>query len=243
MLWLTQGAVAAPIAGGMEMQGVGTATTAVANLAPARSGNFVGSNIMLYEAHWQGMDVMKLTAELRQQLGYPKGMQGAIINEVTLNAALSGMLGGDIIVSIKERPVVDLESFQQATREVKDQRHAAVTVMRKGSQRDANGRYGMRRMVYIIRARLDLGFAQVEGAPMILPGDPRPHPYRGPCTDCHTVGDGTFTMPDPDLITLPPPDLSAEVMDSGRRPHRDRGPCVACHKRLPGMVPVITPMM
>lgn len=202
----------------------------VINLAPAASGNFIPPNIKLYEAHWKGMDVMKLTAELRQQLGYPKGMRGVIINEVTLNAALSGMLGGDIIVAVKDMPVTDLESFVTATRQVRNLRHAAVTVMRKGKNRDASGRYEMNRMVYILRARLDLGYAQAEGAPMILPGDPRPHAYRGPCTDCHTIGDGSFTMPDPDLIILPPPKLTLQQIESGDRPHDDRGPCIACHQ-------------
>ncbi len=202
----------------------------VYNLAAPGSGNFIPSRMKLYEAHWQGMDVMKLTAELRQQLGYPRGMQGVIINEVTLNAALSGMLGGDIIVAIKDMPVTDLESFVEASRQVKNLRHAAVTVMRKGEEKDSNGRYVMHRMVYIIRARLELGFAQAEGAPMILPGDPRPHAYRGPCTDCHTIGDGSFTMPDPDLIILPPPDITQQQVQNGDMPHNDRGPCVACHK-------------
>ena len=206
------------------------ATKEVFNLAAPGSGNFVPSGMKLYEAHWQGMDVMKLTAELRQQLKYPSGMQGVIINEVTLNAALSGMLGGDIIVAVKELPVTDLETFVDATRQVKSLRHAAVTVMRKGEKKDDNGRYVMRRHVYIIRAQLELGFAQAEGAPMILPGDPRPHGYRGPCTDCHTIGDGSFTMPDPDLIILPPPVITKQQVQTGDMPHNDRGPCIACHK-------------
>lgn len=213
---------------GAQTGGFGTANE-VTNLAPPNSGNFIPSTMKLYEAHWQGMDVMKLTSELRQQLGYPRGMQGVIINEVTLNAALSGMLGGDIIVGIRDVPVTELESFVEATRQVKHLRHAAVTVMRKGKERDENGRYVMQRRVHIIRTHIELGFAQAEGAPMILPGDPRPHGYRGPCTDCHTIGDGTFTMPDPDLIILPPPDLTNKQIQSGERPHRDRGPCIACH--------------
>ncbi|MBT7478206.1 MAG: magnetochrome domain-containing protein, partial [Gammaproteobacteria bacterium] len=224
LLWLLsliQPLTAAPV----STMGGHVGSAEVINLASASSGNFIGADIKLYEAHWQGMDVMKLTAELRKQLGYPMGMQGVIINEVTLNAALSGMLGGDIIVAVKDMPVVDLETFQFATRQVKDLRHAAVTVMRKGERKDLNGRYMMRQMVYMIRARLELGFAQVEGAPMILPGDPRPHAYRGPCTDCHTVGSGTFTMPDPDLIILPPPNLTSAEIAAGKRPHRDRGAC------------------
>ncbi len=219
---------------GMAMAAGGGTAGEVVNLAPPGSGNFIPSNMKLYEAHWQGMDVMKLTAELRQQLNYPRGMQGVIINEVTLNSALSGMLGGDIIVAIKELPVTDLETYVFATRQVKNLRNAAVTVMRKGKEKDDNGRYVMRRHVYIIRARDELGFAQAEGAPMILPGDPRPHGYRGPCTDCHTIGDGSFTMPDPDLIILPPPPITLKQIQTGDMPHNDRGPCIACHETKAG---------
>ncbi len=202
-----------------------------ANLAAKTSGMFISPNISLYEAHWQGMDVMLLDAELRQKLKYPRGLQGVIINEVTLNASLSGMLGGDIIIAVDGNQVTNLQEFQKQTRTVKNRNHAPVTVLRKSSHKNGD-RYTMNRMIFILRARDELGFAQVESAPMIVPGDPRPPPDRGPCTDCHTVGDGRFTMPDPDLINLPPPKIPQDVMLMGVPPHKDRGPCEACHQPL-----------
>lgn len=205
--------------------------TPAPNLAPAHSGLFIAPDIQLYEAHWQGMDTMILDSELRQKLQYPRGLRGVIVNEVTLNASLSGMLGGDIIIAVDGEPVTNLDNFQRQTRRVKTRNHAAITVMRKSDTRNGD-RYTMNRMVFVLRARDELGFAQVESAPMIVPGDPRPHPDRGPCTQCHTLGDGRFTMPDPDLINLPPPRLSRQTLATGIPPHRDRGSCEACHQPL-----------
>jgi membrane-associated protease RseP (regulator of RpoE activity) len=211
---------------------VGHVGTQVENIAPPNSGIFMARDIALYEGHWQGMDVMLLDAELRQKLRYPKGLRGVIINEVTLNAALSGMLGGDIIIAIDGNPITDLESFKRETYRMRLRNHAPIKILRKSDGMNDN-RYIMNQMVFVLRARGELGFAQMESAPMIMPGEPRPHPDRGPCTKCHSIGDGRFTMPDPDLITLPPPRIKAEDVDANRSPHGDRGPCLACHQLLP----------
>jgi hypothetical protein len=189
--------------------------------------NFIPANIELSEAHWQGMDVTKLTAELRQKLRYPRGLLGIMIDEVTLNAAGSGFLAGDIITHIEKIPVTTLEQYQQASRSVRSQRKATLTVLRKAES--DGGRYSMRRVSLALPGDPDLGFAQVEAAPMIVPGDGRPHPYRGACTRCHTIGTGFELTPDPDLITLQPPTLSHATVVKGINPHRDRGQCEACH--------------
>jgi membrane-associated protease RseP (regulator of RpoE activity) len=219
--------------------GAGTANAPVAhvgtqveNIAPANSGIFMARDLALYEGHWQGMDVMLLDAELRRKLNYPKGLKGVIVNEVTLNAALTGMLGGDVIVAIDSHIVTDLESFKRATYQMRLRSHAPIKVLRKSDAKNGN-RYIMNQRVFVLRARGELGFAQMESAPMIMPGEPRPHPDRGPCTKCHSIGDGRFTMPDPDLITLPPPRIKAQDVDKNRSPHGDRGPCLACHTLLP----------
>ncbi|MBF0255416.1 MAG: PDZ domain-containing protein [Gammaproteobacteria bacterium] len=206
--------------------------TQMENIAPPDSGIFMARNIALYEGHWQGMDVMLLDAELRQKLKYPMGLRGVIVNEVTLNAALSGILGGDVIISIDGNPVIDLESFKRETYNMRLRNHAPIKVLRKSDSKNGD-RYIMNQMVYVLRANGELGFAQMESAPMIMPGEPRPHPDRGPCTQCHSIGDGRFTMPDPDLITLPPPKIKAQDVDLNRSPHGDRGPCLACHQLLP----------
>lgn len=190
--------------------------------------NFLPRNIQLSEAHWQGMDVTILTAELRQKLQYPKGLLGILIDEVTLNAGGAGFLAGDIITHVAKIRVTTLEEYQQASRSVRGQRKATLVVLRKGEPNDT-GRFSMNRVSLVLPGDPDLGFAQVEAAPMIVPGDGRPHPYRGACTNCHTVGVGFELTPDPDMINLPPPALSHATVVKGISPHRDRGPCEACH--------------
>jgi len=190
--------------------------------------NYMGPGIKLFEAHWQGMDTRLLGNELRRKLQYPVGLQGLVVEEVTLNAASSGLLAGDIVVKLNGAPVVSLVDFLRETRKVRNKNAATISVMRKGG-RTRNGRYPVTRLTFVIRAEPDLGFAQVEGAPMILAGDPRPHAYRGPCTQCHAIGEGFELTPDPDLIILPPPRISSEMAAQNVKPHRERGPCEACH--------------
>ena len=202
------------------------AVEAVAPKAP----NFIPATVDLYEAHWQGMDTRLLTAELRRKLRFPQGLQGILVGEVSLAAGRSGLLGGDVIIAVENQPVGTLEGFQEATRAVADRTQATLTVLRKSGPKDSNGvRTAMVQMTLVIAADRPLGFAQVEGAPMIKAGDPRPHPDRGPCTRCHSIGRGFELAPDPDLITLPPPALTRDTAAKGARPHEDRGPCQACH--------------
>ena len=123
----------------------------------------------------------------------------------------------------------NLEEFQLQTKAVRNRQQATITVLRKGQQAD-NGLFAMRQITVVLPAESILGFAQAEGAPMILPGAPRPHPYRGPCTTCHTIGVGLELTPDPDLTSLAPPPISQATAETGISPHRDRGPCQACHR-------------
>ncbi len=217
---------AAPKSGG----GIDGAVEAVA----PKAANFVPTVVQLYEAHWQGMDTRLLTAELRRKLRFPEGLEGILVGEVSLAAGRSGLLGGDVIVAVEGQPVSTLEAFQEATRAVAERTQATIAVLRKTGPRDQNGnRAAMLRLTLTLVAERPLGFAQVEGAPMIKAGDPRPHPDRGPCTQCHSIGSGFELAPDPDLITLPPPVLTREVATRGARPHEDRGPCQACHVIAP----------
>ncbi|MBF0560744.1 MAG: PDZ domain-containing protein [Alphaproteobacteria bacterium] len=196
--------------------------------ALAEPPNFVPRKVELFEAHWQGLDVRLLNEELRRKLKFPKGLQGILVGEVTLNAAAAGILAGDVIVRVEDVPVATVEDFQLQTRLVKDRNQARLALLRKGKP-EAGGAALMTQMTVVLRGEPDLGFAQVEGAPMILPGAERPHPYRGPCTNCHAVGRGFELTPDPDLITLPPPPITSDGAIRGMRPHEDRGPCEACH--------------
>nr|CAX83796.1 LemA [uncultured bacterium] len=190
--------------------------------------NYIPREMSLYEAHWQGMDVMLLDEEKRRKLKFPRGLEGLLIGEVTLSAAKSGLLGGDVVIKVEDTRVVDIEQFQQATRAVRGSMRANVTVLRK-TDRQEDGRFAMRRITAVLSGDPDLGFAQVEAAPMILAGSPRPHPYRGVCTKCHAVGQGFELTPDPDMITLPPPPISREIAEKRMFPHENMGPCEACH--------------
>jgi len=189
--------------------------------------NFVSPDIKWYEGHWQGMDTMELDDELKLKLGYPMGLQGIFVIEVTLNTALSGVLAGDILVAVESIEVKNLRTFQFATRKIQHKTHAAVSILRKDKK--SGKAVLMRKHVYVVRGRNSLGFAQVEAAPMIVPGEFRPHGYRGPCTDCHAIGEGFQLAQDPDLITLPPPVIT-DVQAKQKQPHEDRGACHICHQ-------------
>ena len=174
------------------------------------------------------MDVGLLTGELRQKLRLPRGLKGILIDEVTLNVAKSGFLAGDVIIVVNSDRVTTLNEFQQSSRKFRNVNQVPMTVLRKTQQKQ-DGRFTISRVILILRAEPDLGMAQVESAPMIMPGEMRPHPYRGACTNCHTIGTGFTLSPDPDRIMLPPPAITKATADRGVSPHLDRGPCIACH--------------
>lgn len=190
--------------------------------------NFIPAQLTMYEVHWQGMDTRKLDSELRRKLGYPQGLEGILVTEVTFNAAASGLLAGDVIMAINDVPVTTLEQFQQQTRVVREQLQATLRALRKRELMQ-NGRHLMRQVIVVLKAQPYLGMGQGEAAPQILAGDVPPHPERGPCTNCHAIGSGFELPQDPDLIVLPPPPISQATARSGQAPHRDRGPCHACH--------------
>ena len=181
---------------------------------PGAVNAYIDPNIKLAEGHWQGMEAMELTSELKMKLQLPASLNGLMVDEVTLNAAASGLLGGDILVEVDGRRVSSLKELLKESRRVRNRNRVPLTVVRNG-----------RPLTVKLKAREELGFAQVETAPMIIPGLMMPHPYRGACTECHPIGTGGHVAPDPDGITLPPPPIQAGM----KRPHQDRGPCIACH--------------
>jgi membrane-associated protease RseP (regulator of RpoE activity) len=182
--------------------------------ASSTAKTYVAPNIKLAEGHWQGLEALPLTEELKLKLQLPAGLQGLLVDEITLNAAASGLLGGDILIKVNGHKVSSIEELVKESKRVKNRNRVALTVVRNG-----------RPATLTLKGSEKLGFAQVETAPMILPGAMLPHPYRGACTRCHPIGTGGHVTPDPDGIVLPPPTISADV----KRPHQDRGPCNACH--------------
>jgi hypothetical protein len=238
---VTTGPVAAPVAmtGMTYAQATNVAMPVEADPAAVGGGaappsaldsplpNFVPRKLKVFEGHWQGMDGRLMTEELARKLNYPRGLQGVLLGEVTLNAAFSGLLAGDIIVKIDDAPVTDMESFKTASRTVANRSEARISLLRKDNR---PGAPVLRKLVVVLReAEGGLGFAQLEGAPMVQAGDPRPHGYRGACTDCHPIGQGFELTPDPDLISLPPPAITRDVAARGVSSHEVRGPCEACH--------------
>jgi len=214
---IKMGALTAPVA--LESQGAYPASqwgsTPTQQAAPSGAlAAYVAPDIRLAEAHWQGMEAMPLTPEIKQKLGIAAGMTGVLIDEVTLKSAEAGLLAGDVLIAVNNQPVLTLEDFVQATKRVKNRDQAVVTVDRKGARMDLR-----------LTGDGDLGFAQSETAPMVPPGSIAPHPARGNCVQCHAIGQTGHIRPDLDGVILPPPPITADAVS----PHRDRGPCVACH--------------
>ncbi|MBF0400444.1 MAG: PDZ domain-containing protein [Magnetococcales bacterium] len=190
----------------------------VAGARAAPPDAYIPPNLQWAEAHWQGMEGIPLTEELKKKLKLPMDLQGVLLDETTLAAAASGLRAGDVLVAINGNTVTTLEGVLRESKRVKRQKSVPLTVWRRG-----------RLYTVVLAVPDELGFAQVETAPMILSGDIAPHPYRGPCTQCHAVGTGGHMVPDPDLVTLPAPVIRADTP----RPHQDRGACEACHIIVP----------
>jgi hypothetical protein len=172
------------------------------------------------EAHWQGIEVIPKTPLVAQAMKIPEAAQGVIIDDVTLPADLQGFVAGDLVTHVAQVPTPDLVSFIEATDRVRDLPRADVQILR-------NGQLGAMQLSAL---KQRLGTANGETASMIMPGARMPHPYRGPCTNCHRIGTtGTLPVDQGDLVAPTAPTIRADA----RRPHRDRGPCVACHQVLP----------
>ncbi len=166
------------------------------------------------EAHWQGMEVVPLTWELAAKLGIPLNEKGVFIDETTMAAADSGLIAKDIIKSINGIKITDLNEFYTVTKRLKNKNKAPMGIKR-----------GNDTMTIDLIVPDELGFAQLESAPMILAGAIPPHRYRGSCTDCHAIGSTGELHPDPDNVTLSPPPISKKT----KSPHRYRGKCKLCH--------------
>lgn len=193
-----------------------TPMMAVAPTGQTPGASYVDPNMQLSEAHWQGMEALPLSSELKKKLKLPTRLEGLLIDEVSLQAARSGLMAGDVLVAVDSRPVRTLEDLLRESKRVQTREKVVLTAYRKEEWQT---------FTLSVAKGDNLGFVQVEAAPMIVAGDIRPHPYRGPCTTCHAIGTAAQMMPDPDLIILPPPPIRADA----RMPHQDRGPCRVCH--------------
>jgi len=171
------------------------------------------------EGHWLGLEVIELTTELATEYQIPRGQTGVLVDEVTLEAAESGILAGDMVQSIGGFPTPDLKAFFNATQRerVMEARKAKVVVSRRGSKQ-----------TFFMTARNTniLGLAQMEAAQPIQPSALRPHRYRGACTNCHVFMQTGGQLPTDagDILPNTPP-----ITANAKAPHRNRGKCANCH--------------
>ncbi len=172
---------------------------------------------VLVEGHWLGMELIPITQELAWEYKLPAGVAGLLVDEVTLEAAESGLLAGDVLQSINNIPIKTLEDFRQATRRVESLPAATLGVVRNGNPKTLTLRSSWGK----------LGVAQNEAAQPIQPGAISPHKNRGrPCTDCHIImkNGGQLQTDAGDILPVPPP-ITANL----QAPHSYRGLCNTCH--------------
>lgn len=172
---------------------------------------------VLVEGHWLGMELITLMGELAEEYGIPPGTKGLLVDEVSLEAAESGLLAGDVVQSINNYPTPSLTEFTEATRRVAHLKEAQIGVFRRG-----------RYLTLTIRSKRTLGFSQNESAQPIRPGAISPHRSRGkPCTACHVIMQTGGQLPTDAGDILPDP---APIRRSSKAPHGYRGPCNSCHQ-------------
>ncbi len=172
---------------------------------------------VLVEGHWLGMELIPITPELAREYKLPAGADGLLVDEVTLEAAESGLLAGDILQGINNYPVKTLEDFAQATRKVESLNQANLGVLRDGQPQ----------VITLRSSWYKLGVAQNEAAQPIQPSAISPHSDMGrPCTDCHIFmkNGGQLAIDAGDILPTPPPITSFD-----KAPHSDRGVCNVCH--------------
>ncbi len=212
------GAPTGTLVAGMEVNAATVAMpSASAALLPSpREQNAAGKEFI--EGHWLGIEVIPPAPELATEYRIPKGENGVLVDEITLEGAESGILAGDMIHSIDGRPTSDLRAFFLATQHVQEAERADVGISRRGSK-----------MTFVVKARNTkiVGFAQMEAAQPIKPGAISPHRSRGrPCTDCHIIMQSGGQLPTDagDILPSPPP-IAMDAVAA----HGGRGKCSSCH--------------
>ena len=209
------GLLAAPASGGMDSAARKERQDPLAGWGPPPAPSIDPRRFT--EAHWQGIEVIPNTPLVAQALKIPADAQGVIADDVTLPADLQGFRGGDLVTHVNGVKTPDLTSFIDATERVRDLPQAELGIVRDGQP--------IRMLLSGLKDRL--GTANGETASMIPPGARMPHPYRGPCTNCHRIGTtGTIPVDQGDMMLRAAPTIRAD----DKRPHRDRGPCRACHQ-------------
>ena len=136
--------------------------------APAEPTQF--KMLPFQEAHWQGLELVPLSAGLKRALKLLSDSQGVIIDDVTFPADMAGFVAGDLITSVGQVPTRTLESFIDAADRVRDRRRAEIQFVRKDKTHS----------LVLTALELRLGTANGETAPMIKPGSRAPTATRAP---------------------------------------------------------------
>ncbi|MBF0494215.1 MAG: hypothetical protein HQL28_03685 [Candidatus Omnitrophica bacterium] len=200
-------------AGTINNPGPGTAP-AGPNLPTPKEQNAAQKELI--EGHWLGMELIPLTPELAKEFNIAPDTKGILIDEISLEAAESGVLAGDMVVAIQGMATPDIATFTEATRRVKNRFDAKVLVSRRGQI-----------LEFTITSTRTLGFSQNEAAQPITPGALSPHRSRSkPCTACHIIMTTGGQLPTDagDILPSPPPITKGAVAI-----HEYRGKCKTCH--------------
>jgi hypothetical protein len=172
------------------------------------------------EAHWQGLEAVPKTPTLAAALKIPPDLDGVILDDVTLPGDLQGFRAGDLVTAVDGVPTPNLVAFIRASDRVRDQRRVDVDIVRAGAPR----------RIELVALMKRLGTANGETPGMIPPGARSPHPYMGPCLNCHRIGTtGNLAADQGDNLRNAP----GPVRLTDPAPHRDRGACAACHPIIP----------
>ncbi len=173
----------------------------------------------LQEGHWIGGEVIPLTPAIAKANSIPPDVVGVLLDEVTLLSAAAGLYAGDVITAINGKKILDLKSFQLATKDVAQSKRVTVSVFSAGKYKDI-----------VIFSTEALGVAQMEAAPMILATDKSPHGRYGPCNKCHAISKtplnaGQLAKDQGDVLTK----VAPAIRKGATPPHRNRGTCTLCH--------------
>lgn len=174
------------------------------------------SEKILIEGHWMGMELIPLLPALAQKYGIPPNTKGLLVDEITLEAAESGLLAGDVVLAVDGVATPDLIAFTKATRRVRNRDKTNILVSRRGTL-----------LKLTISSQRTLGFSQNEAAQPIMPGALRPHrKMKRSCTSCHIImrTGGQLPVDMGDILPNPPP-----IMKRAVPPHENRGKCNVCH--------------
>jgi len=174
------------------------------------------------EAHWIGLEAGPLVPAVAKANKIPPDVTGVMVDEVTLAAAESGLLAGDVMTEVNGVHLNDLRSFKHATNLVAHLTQTQVTVYRRGAYKNI-----------LVSSPDAFGTAQIEGAPMILATDRAPHGYYGPCDTCHSIAPGKTNLNQMakdlgDILTTSAPNIRKGTP----APHGNRGACSQCHVLL-----------